>query len=185
MSPDANQNQPEPGTSGHEPTRAAGLDEFLADSGLDAQSEYELLRTEMAEAKDRLLRAQAELENYRRRSQREMQDLLRYAELPLLRDLLPVVDDISRAIQAAEKAPDAGGLLEGFRMVEQKLSRFLEAHDCKRIAALDQPFDPNLHQAIAQQPSADKPANTVMLVAQDGYTLHDRVVRPAQVIVSS
>jgi molecular chaperone GrpE len=153
------------------------MDEYVTSDHLDSQGEYELLRTELTEAKDRVLRAQAELENYRRRSQREMQDTLRYAELPLLRDLLPVVDDIQRAIQAAEKSPENGGLLEGFRMVE--------SHDCKRIAALDQPFDPNLHQAIAQQPSADKPAGTVTLVAQDGYTLHDRVVRPAQVIVSS
>lgn len=169
----------------NQPDRDAGLDEYLTDDHLDAQSEYELLRGELTEAKDRVLRAQAELENYRRRSQREMQDTLRYAELPLLRDLLPVLDDIHRAIQAAEKSPENGGLLEGFRMVEQKLSKVIETHDCKQIAALDQPFDPHLHQAIAQQPSPDKPSGTVTLVAQDGYTLHDRVVRPAQVIVSS
>jgi molecular chaperone GrpE len=143
------------------------------------------LRSEMAEAKDRLLRAQAELENYRRRAQREIQDTLRYAELPLLRDLLPVVDNIARAIQAAEKSPDGSGLLEGIKLVAQQLDGVLNSHDCKRIAALDQPFDPNLHQAILQQPNAEKPANTVLQVVQDGFTLHDRVVRPSQVIVSS
>lgn len=169
-----------------ENAQSAGLDEYLAgESSLDAQGEYELLRSQMTEAKDRLLRAQAELENYRRRSQREMQDTLRYAELPLLRDLLPVVDNIGRAIQAAEKAPDGSGLLEGFRMVAQQLEGVLNNHDCKRIAAQDQAFDPHQHQAILQQPSADKPAHTVLQVVQDGYTLHDRVVRPAQVIVSS
>ena len=169
----------------NQPDRDSGLDEYVTDDHLDSQGEYELLRGELTEAKDRVLRAQAELENYRRRSQREMQDTLRYAELPLLRDLLPVLDDVQRAIQAAEKSPESGGLLEGFRMVEQKLVKALEAHDCKRIPALDHAFDPNLHQAIAQQPIAEKPAGTVVLVAQDGYTLHDRVVRPAQVIVSS
>lgn len=167
------------------PDRDAGIDEYLTDDHIDAQGEYELLRGELTEAKDRVLRAQAELENYRRRSQREMQDTLRYAEMPLLRDLLPVLDDVQRAIQAAEKSPENSGLLEGFRMVEQKLVKALESHDCKRIPALDHAFDPNMHQAIAQQPIPDKPAGTIVLVAQDGYTLHDRVVRPAQVIVSS
>lgn len=168
-----------------ERAQSAGFDEYIADDGLDAQGEYELLRSEMAEAKDRLLRAQAELENYRRRAQREIQDTLRYAELPLLRDLLPVVDNIARAIQAAEKSPDGSGLLEGIKLVAQQLDGVLNSHDCKRIAALDQTFDPNLHQAILQQPNADKPTNTVLQVVQDGFTLHDRVVRPSQVIVSS
>jgi len=165
--------------------RDSGLDEFLSDVGaLDAQSEADVLRAEAAEAKDRLLRSHAELENYRRRAQRELQDTLRYAELPVLRDLLPVVDNIARAIQAAEKSPDGGGLLEGFRMVAQQLDGVLSAHECKRIEAKDQPFDPHLHQAIMQQPVPGKPTNTVVMVVQDGFMLHDRVVRPAQVIVS-
>lgn len=180
MSADANQPQ-----SAGDDERDSGLEGFLADVGaLDSQSEVDALRVEATEAKDKVLRAQAELENYRRRAQREMQDTLRYAELPVLRDLLPVVDNIARAIQAAEKAPDGSGLLEGFRMVAQQLDGVLNAHDCKRIAAQDQPFDPNLHQAIAQQPVPGKPANTIVMVVQDGYQLHDRVVRPAQVIVS-
>lgn len=177
MSAEANS----PQSTGDE-ERGSGLEGFLAD--IDEQNEVDALRIEATEAKDKLLRAQAELENYRRRAQRELQDAARYAEQSLLRDLLPVVDNIARAIQAAEKTPDGGGLLEGFRMVAQQLDEVLARHDCKRIAAQDQPFDPNLHQAIAQQPAPGKPANTVVMVVQDGYTLHDRVVRPAQVIVS-
>ncbi len=185
MSPEAN-NPRESGETSQDEDRDSGLEGFLADVGaLDAQSELDALRVDVTEAKDRLLRAQAELENYRRRSQRELQDTLRFAELSLLRDLLSVVDNIARAIQAAEKAPDGSGLLEGFRMVAQQLDGVLAAHDCLRIAALDQPFDPHSHQAILQQPVPDKPANTVLQVVQDGFTLHDRVVRPAQVIVSS
>lgn len=185
MSPDTN-NPRESNDSAANDDRDSGLEGFLADVGaLDAQSELDVLRIDVTEAKDRLLRAQAELENYRRRSQRELQDTLRYAELSLLRDLLPVVDNIARAIQAAEKAPDGSGLLEGFKMVAQQLDGVLASHDCKRIAAQDQPFDPHAHQAILQQPSANQPANTVLQVVQDGFTLHDRVVRPAQVIVSS
>jgi len=143
------------------------------------------LRDELAATKDRALRAQAEMENYRRRMRKEMEDERRYAQLPLLGDLLPVLDNVGRAIQAAEKSPEAGGLLAGFKMVAQQLENVLARHHCQRIDALHKPFDPHLHAAILQQPSSEYPSNTVIQVAQDGYQLHDRVVRPAQVIVST
>jgi molecular chaperone GrpE len=140
---------------------------------------------ELSAANDRLLRLQAEMQNLRNRTSREIADERRYAALPLLGDLLPVVDNIDRAIEAAEKAGEAENLLEGFRLVKQQLMTTLARHQCELIPAEGQPFDPNFHQAILQQPSADVPAGHVMLVAQTGYKLHDRVVRPAQVIVSS
>jgi molecular chaperone GrpE len=143
------------------------------------------LRHELAAANDRALRAHAELDNYRRRMRKEMEDERRYAQVPLLSDLLPVLDNVSRAIQAAEKSPDAGGLLAGFKMVAQQLENVLSRHHCQRIDALHKPFDPHLHAAILQQPSSEYPPNTVIQVAQDGYQLHDRVLRPAQVIVST
>ncbi len=105
--------------------------------------------------------------------------------LPLLRELLPVLDNAFRAIAAAEKTPGNGGLLEGFKMIAQGLLGVLERHHCTRIEALHQPFDPAFHEAISQQPSAEYPPNTVIMVVQDGYLLFDRVVRPAQVIVSA
>lgn len=150
-----------------------------------AESEVEKLRADMQEAGDRLLRAQAELENYRKRARRELDDAIKYATMPLLRDLLPVIDNFGRAIAAAEKSPQQGGLVDGVRMVAQSLESALARHDCKKIDALGQPFDPAFHEAISQQPSAEYPPQSVMLVAQDGYTLYDRVVRPAQVIVST
>ena len=101
------------------------------------------------------------------------------------RDLLPVVDNIDRAIEAAEKAGEAENLLAGFRLVKQQLHTLLSRNQCEPIAAEGQVFDPNFHQAILQQPSADVPAGNVMMVTQPGYKMHDRVVRPAQVIVSS
>ena len=104
---------------------------------------------------------------------------------PILRDLLPVLDNINRAIEAAEKAGEAENLLEGFRLVRQQLVTTLANHGAEPIEALGQPFDPNFHQAILHQPSNDAPADTVTMVTQQGYKLHDRVVRPAQVIVSS
>jgi molecular chaperone GrpE len=140
---------------------------------------------ELAAANDRLLRLQAEMQNLRNRTSREIADERRYAALPVVRELLPVIDNIERAIEAAEKAGEAENLLAGFRLVLQQLITILTQHHCEPIDALGQPFDPNFHQAILQQPSADVPAGAVTLVTQTGYRMHDRVVRPAQVIVSS
>ena len=143
------------------------------------------MTAELAAANDRALRLQAEMQNLRNRTSREIADERKYAALPAMRDLLPVVDNIDRAIEAAAKAGEAGNLLEGFRLVRQQLAAVLSSNHCVLIEAQGQPFDPNFHQAILHQPSADLPANTVTLVTQTGYMLHDRVVRPAQVIVSS
>jgi molecular chaperone GrpE len=150
-----------------------------------AQGETERLRAELEQARDRLLRAQAEMENYRKRVARDIQEERRYANLPLIRDLLPVWDNVGRAIEAAEKTHETASLLEGFKMVAEQLQSVLGRHHCVRIDALEQPFDPNLHEAISQQPSDAHPANTVLTVAQTGFRLHDRVVRPSQVVVSA
>ncbi len=143
------------------------------------------LRQQLAEANDRALRAQAELENFRKRSRRELNDELRYADLPLLRDLLPVLDNVDRAIQAAATTRDADALLEGVQMVAKNLEDVLHRRQCIPIEALHEPFDPNRHEAIAMRADPDHPANTVVEVVQPGFQLHDRVVRPAQVIVST
>jgi molecular chaperone GrpE len=102
-----------------------------------------------------------------------------------MRDLLPVVDNIERAIEAAEKQGDSESLLAGFKLVHQQLLNVLSQHNCVKIEAQGQPFDPQFHAAILQQPSDKIPAHHVLLVAQAGYKLHDRVVRPAQVIIST
>jgi molecular chaperone GrpE len=143
------------------------------------------LTDELAAANDRYLRLQAEMQNLRNRTSREIADERKYAALPVLRDLLPVLDNIGRAIEAAEKAGEAENLLAGFQLVRQQLDTVLAGHGCEPISPEGEPFDPNFHQAILQQPSADVPANHVSMVTQTGYKLHDRVVRPAQVIVSS
>jgi molecular chaperone GrpE len=147
--------------------------------------ELDQLRRQAADAQDRYLRSQAELENTRKRLRREMEDERRYAELTLLADLLPVIDNINRAVEAAEKNADAASLLSGFKMVGQQLNRVLEKHHVKQIEAEGQPFDPAVHEAILQRPSEDHPQGTVIGVGQTGYKLHDRVVRPAQVVVST
>jgi molecular chaperone GrpE len=147
--------------------------------------ELKRLRTELEEATDHALRSRAELENYRKRVQREMEDERRYANLRLIRELLPVLDNVERAITAAEQTSDADTLLRGFKMVAQQLEALLEQHHCRRIDALHCEFDPSVHEAIAQQPSAEHPPNTVLHVARSGYQLHDRIVRPSQVVVSA
>ncbi|MEM9187001.1 MAG: nucleotide exchange factor GrpE [Planctomycetota bacterium] len=150
----------------------------------------ELLATE----KDRVLRLQAELQNTLSRKSRELADERKYAGLALMKDILPVLDNIDRAIEAAEKvaaessadgAGDASGLLGGFKMVRQQLATVLSQHRCEAIAAAGEAFNPDLHEAILQQPSPDHPAGAVVMETQTGYKLHDRVVRPSQVIVSS
>jgi molecular chaperone GrpE len=113
-----------------------------------------------------------------------MEDERRYAVLPLVKELLPVMDNLSRAVESAEKSHDVEGLLAGVKLVGQQFQSVLERHNVRPIEALHQPFDPNRHEAILQQPSTEFPGGTVVVVTQEGYQLHDRVVRPAQVIVS-
>ena len=150
----------------------------------DAEDPTLQLRAELQAAKDRELRCHAEFDNFRKRATRELEETLRYANMSLLRDLLPVLDNVERAIQAAEQNADANALLHGFKMVEQQVEEVLKRHHCRRIEALHTPFDPHVHHAVMQQSSDEHPTNTVLMVTQNGYQLHDRVVRPSQVIVS-
>jgi len=140
---------------------------------------------ELAAEKDNLLRLRAEMENLRSRTAREVNEARRYAALPFARDLLPALDNIGRAIESADQGEQGQSLLEGFRLVQQQLLSLLEQHHCLPIEALGESFDPHCHEAILQQPSDQHPADTVSMVTETGYQMHDRVVRPAKVIVSS
>lgn len=151
----------------------------------DSAAETAALRTELEQTQDRVLRLQAEMENVRNRLRREAEESRRYACMPLVSDLLPVMDNIARAIEAAQKESGQSGLLEGVQLIEQQLESVLAAHHCTRINALHQPFDPNFHEAISQQPTNEYPPGTVVIVTREGYLLHDRVVRPSQVIVAT
>lgn len=174
-----------------DPDAADDAQVAAAQEGIESpppRSVHDQLKAEADDARAQTLRAQADLENYRKRARKELEDEVRYANLPLLRDLLPVVDNIGRAIAAAEKSEqtaETAKLLEGFRLLAKQLDDVLARHNCQRISADGEPFDPNRHQAIMQQPSSDVPPQTVVGVAQEGYQLYDRVVRPSQVIVST
>ena len=143
----------------------------------------EALREQLADAEKKALLAQADMENFRRRKNRETEDLLRYATMPLVTNLLDVVDNLDRALEAAD-SEQSTGLRDGVELVATQLSSALENAGCHKIEAVGQPFDPNLHEAIQMQ-SSDEPANTIIMEVQTGYTLHDRVVRPAKVIIST
>lgn len=161
------------------------LPEVAVGEAIDGLAVLEALQKDVAAAHDRELRAHAELENFRKRMYRQMDDERKYAASPLACDLLPVVDNLERAIQAASNTGNPAGLLEGVRLVAQQFQRVLETHHCQRISAKGQLFDPGLHQAIGQQPSDQQPAGVVLEEAQVGYQLHDRVIRPSLVLVSS
>lgn len=148
-------------------------------------SEVEVLTAQLADAEKRVLMAHADTENYRKRARRDMQDQVRYASLRLMSELLESVDNLERAIESYEKDPNGDGLCEGVKLVAMQISKVLTDHGCKKIEALGQPFDPNLHQALQMQPSEDHPANTVMMDLRPGFQLHDRLIRPAQVFVST
>ncbi len=140
---------------------------------------------ERDENRNKWLRTEAELDNYRKRVQRETEDHRRYQALPLARELLPSLDNLGRALRAAETSKNVEDLLQGVSMVAKQLEDILSRHSVQAIEALGQPFDPHLHEALGQVPSADHPAMTVVQELERGYTLHDRVVRPTKVLISS
>ncbi len=134
---------------------------------------------------DKLVRAQAELDNLRKRHERELANAHKFALERFVGDLLPVRDSMELGLGAAgEEGADLAKLQEGLELTLKLFSDVMEKFDVKQIDPAGQPFDPELHQAMSVQPRDDVPPNTVVVVVQKGYTLNDRLVRPALVIVS-
>ena len=148
------------------------------------------LNAENAELKDQRLRALAELENTRRRAEREKQDASQFAVTRFARDMLTVADNFSRALAACppdkrEAAdPQVKGVIEGVEVTERQLLAAMEQHGVKIIDTTDARFDPNLHQAVAEVPGDGKPPGTIVHVIQTGYTINGRLLRPAMVTVA-
>ncbi|MDA7884932.1 nucleotide exchange factor GrpE [Mariniblastus sp.] len=176
-----NQNESQAGEAGANQSSEPTTDS-AANSG---ETSVENLQAQLADAEKRVLLAHADLENFRRRNRREMQDQMRYASLTLMTEILESVDNLQRAIEAYETEPNGDGLVEGVKLVSQQIAASLENHGCKKINAVGQPFDPNLHQAIQMQPSAEHAANLVAADLRPGFQLHERVIRPSQVFVST
>jgi len=143
------------------------------------------LTQKLADAEKQALLAHAELDNFRRRNLRESQEKIKYASTGLMTDILEAVDNLGRAIESYEKDNNGDGLNDGVKLVTQQITATLEKHGCKKIAATGEAFDPNLHQALQMQPSEEFEANTVMQDLRSGFQLHDRVLRPSQVFVST
>jgi molecular chaperone GrpE len=143
-------------------------------------------KKEAADNHDRYLRAVADLENFRRRTVREKEELRLYASSRLLEDLLPALDNLGLGLAAARQPKaDLKGLANGVELVQQQLKAALASHGLKEINPLGQTFDPHQHEALSHQPSADMKAEHVLTVVRTGYTLNGRLLRPASVIVSS
>jgi molecular chaperone GrpE len=160
-----------------------------ADPGLHVGADLDALLTENAEMRDRLLRTMADMENLRRRTEREKADTARYAVTSFARDVLTVGDNLKRTIEhvpaeAAAQDPALKSFLEGVELTERELLNVLERHGVTRIDPLGQRFDPNCHQAMYEVPNPDVPEGTVVDVMQAGYTIGARCLRPALVAVA-
>ena len=144
---------------------------------------------EVEQSRQRVLMAQAELENFRKRTRKDYEEQLRYAAMPLVEDILQVRDNLVRAIEAAGSTSEATeaveGLKSGVELVTKQLDDVLAKHGVKSIPAVGEIFDPNFHQAIAQTPSDQHPEGMVAIEATAGFQMHQRVVRPSQVVVST
>ncbi|MBM80171.1 MAG: nucleotide exchange factor GrpE [Planctomycetaceae bacterium] len=163
----------------------------VEESGQDEMSEKPLdqqLQEAVEEcnaANEKALRAQAELENYRRRVQKETEQNAKYAGIFLIRDILPGLDNLARAVQAAESTGNTADLIQGVQMVSKQFEDILSRHSATPIKSEGEAFDPNKHEAIQQIPTDEHPPMTVLQEVERGYVLHDRVIRPSKVLVSA
>lgn len=147
-------------------------------------AKYRELEDELSETQERVLRTAADAENFKKRLQREKEEQTRYANESLMRELLPVIDNLERALEHSEAGADQGGLLEGLNMTLKGFLDTLTRFGCTPVEAAGKPFDPNFHEAVSQEESADHEPNTVLRELQKGYMLKERLLRPAMVLVA-
>ncbi|OJF90530.1 nucleotide exchange factor GrpE [Pararhizobium antarcticum] len=188
MTDDTNKYEPEM-TEAEEAAIAA--EAMAADEAAVAEPDpLEVAKAETADMRDRYLRLAADMDNLRRRTEREVKDAKSYSVAGFARDMLAVSDNLRRALDAipteAREAGDAGfnALIEGVEMTERAMLSTLERHGVKKLEPVGQKFDPNFHQAMFEVPNAEVANNTVVQVVQAGYTIGERVLRPAMVGVA-
>jgi molecular chaperone GrpE len=176
------QGQPSAGGDGQDQGNEAAtavLDDLEA-----LRQRTQTLERERDEFRGLLQRTRADFENYQKRAQRDLSQERRYWHGALALDLLPVLDNFDRAVEAASQAGESGPLMQGVALIQSQVLDILRRHGITPIDALGKPFDPNLHQAVMQQPS-DQPPGTVVQVLEKGFMIHDRVLRPARVAVAA
>ena len=159
--------------------------EFTAEAPAEVTAEVEDLRRQLAEKHDRLLRAVAEVDNVKRRTQRERDEYVRYANEGLVRDLLPILDNFDRALDAARATQEAAKVVEGVALIQRELLKVLERVGVTRYSAVGERFDPNRHDATGRVVSVNQAPDTVVAELTPGYLLNGRVLRPAQVVVAA
>ncbi len=159
-------------------------DETMDEDSLDDPDPMELLIRERDEYKDLYARQLAEFQTYRRRTMQEREELRKVATENLVSDLLPVLDNFERTLQAASSGATLESLVEGVQMVERQLRSALTAVGLERIPAAGQPFDPAVHEALGTDPAGDVAPETVTVEIQAGYRLGEKVIRPARVRVA-
>lgn len=154
-------------------------------AGDSAEGVLSALQTERDQFFDSWRRVQAEFDNYRKRQAREAEQTAKYAAVPVIRDVLPGLDNLRRLLEAAQKGGQLEELTKGVELTLKQFESVLEKNYARSIPGVGTPFDPNLHEAISQAPSTEHPPMTVLMEVERGYTIHDRVVRPSKVIVSA
>ena len=167
-----------------EPTVEQAAAENAAEAAETPAPDTAALQAEVEKYKDAALRARAEFDNYRKRVVREKEDAIRYANSSLFETLLPILDNFELGLGAAKNSPDAGGIVQGLEMVRKQLEDFLRSNGVEVVDALGQDFDPNLHEAVGQEASADVAEGVVLRQLRRGFKLRDRLLRPASVVVS-
>ncbi|NOQ51211.1 MAG: nucleotide exchange factor GrpE [Desulfuromonadaceae bacterium] len=164
-----------------ETVETEGVEEDAAEEELSLEDQ---LRAEVQTHQEQYLRTLANMENLRKRTQREKEELAKYANENILREILPVIDNLERAVEHAEQAESSEGLFEGVQMTLDQFSQVLTRFGVEPIESLGQLFDPALHQAMGQLETDEYPANTVAQQMQKGYQLNERLLRPAMVMVA-
>ncbi len=171
-----------------EPEPMPAPDDSPVEAGNDRVAELE---AEVARLKDHMLRALAETENVRKRAAKDREDAMKFAVTGFARDLLEIADNFRRALDSVPADARAGGddllknLLDGIEATERSMLRTFEKHGIKKLDPMDQPFDPNFHEVMFEAPIPGKAAGTVFQVMEPGYTLNERLLRPARVGVAA
>lgn len=188
---DGEQAQPEGAASPEKEAQAPEESSGSAQAEVSETVTEERLEAELAELtreietlRDNYLRARADLENYRRRAAREREETVRSAIASLLREVLPVLDNLDRAIAAAAGTQDHASLIEGVELTRRQFQAFLDARGVTEIKAQGEKFDPLWHEAVGKKPTADHPEGIVVEEVQKGYRLDDLILRPSKVIVA-
>jgi molecular chaperone GrpE len=178
---EAREKEPDAPTKRREGKEAAKVEDPLK----ELTAKLESAEKEAKETYDRLLRVSAEFENYKKRTSREMDEYRKFANESVFKEMLPVVDNLERAIHSSNSANNVNSrIVEGVDMTLKEILKIFGKFGVTPVESLDKEFDPSFHQAVAQENSDDHPDNTVIKELQKGYTMHERLLRPAMVIVS-